>query len=170
MKLLFSIFVLLAISFSALATEQETDLLINGNDTIYLKTFPLERLQLKFRPFEYTRETALASACWRGYRAVWRIEDDKLYLEKIIRCNTGELRGEENIIELFQKNGLTFQTKNQMILANWYTQDLYRMKYPSTQHYRDNIYLYGNKSDNEKEDDVLLIIEKGYITKKQLRS
>jgi len=42
------------------------------NDTIYLKEFPLEKLELEKRPFGNTRITAPSSACWRGYKAVWR--------------------------------------------------------------------------------------------------
>ena len=160
MRPLFFIFVLLIISFSSLATtKQVVDLLISGNDTIRLRESPLQKLMLKYRPFGYTKETAPSSTCLRGYRAIWRVENDKLYLEKIIRCDSEE---QENIIELFQKNGLAFQSKDQMILADWYTQDLYRIKYPVTY-----IYLSCCTGD-QKEEDVILRIEKGSITKKQL--
>ena len=157
MRPLFFIFVLLIISFSSLATtNQVVDLLIFGNDTLRLREHPLEKLMLKYRPFGYTKEAATSSACFRGYRAIWRVENDKFYLEKIIRCDSEE---QENIIELFQKNGLVFQTKDQIILADWYTQDLYRMKYPATY-----IYLSCCTVD-QKEEDLFLRIEKGSITK-----
>jgi len=63
---------ILSLTFSSFVTEQEADLLIIENDTIYLKEFPLEKLELEKRPFGNTRITAPSSACWRGYKAVWR--------------------------------------------------------------------------------------------------
>jgi len=92
------------LTYSVFATEQESDLLIIGNDTIYLETFLLEKLNLEKRPFGNTRTTAPSTACWKGYRAIWKIIDKKLYLEKIIHCDSDPEKGELDIIELFKVN------------------------------------------------------------------
>lgn len=170
MKQLFAILFALTISMSLSATEQEADLLINGGDTIYLKTFLLEKLELKFPPFGNIKATAPSTACWRGYKAVWRISDNKLYLEKITRCHSDTKDGEQNIFELFQKNGLKFEAKDSMILADWCTQDLYKMNSTVAKYNNDKLYLYGGWNSKEKENDVFLRIEKGCITKTQLKS
>lgn len=150
---------------TASATEQEADLLIIGNDTVYLKTFILEKLDLKFSPFGNTRETAPSTACWRGYKAIWRITDNKLYLEKILRCHSDPKVGEENIFELFQKNGLKVETKDDMILADWCSLDFYKMTFSIAKFYKDKLYLYDGWNNKKKESDVILRIEKGSVTK-----
>lgn len=40
------------------------------NDTIYLKTFPLEKLEMSKPPFGNTKATKFSTASWRGYRAI----------------------------------------------------------------------------------------------------
>ena len=46
-----------------------------------MSNFPLEFLNLKFRPFNYTKQTAPNTACWRGYQAIWKVIDNEIYLE-----------------------------------------------------------------------------------------
>lgn len=169
MKLLVAILLAFAAPITSSATEQEDDLLIIGNDTVYLKTFILEKLELKYPPFGNTRETAPSTACWRGYKAVWRIADNKLYLEKILRCYLDPKAGEENIFELFQKNGLKFETKDNMILAGWCSYDFYKMTFSIAKYYKDKLYLYDGWSNMRKESDVILRIEKGSVIKQQLK-
>jgi hypothetical protein len=125
MNRLFIILTISLLTISAFATEQETDLLIIGSDTIRLKTFPLEILGLKFRPFGNTPETAPSTACWRGYRAIWRIVDNKLYLQGLIRCHSDRETIGQDIKELFVKNELEYIEEGSMIMANWVTIDLY---------------------------------------------
>jgi len=121
------LFIFLIISINAFATVQTSDILIIGRDTIFHKEFPLEQLELKYRPFGYGTEEKYFSStnCWRGYKAIWKIIDNKLFLEKIIQCNNKP--GEESIVEFFNKNGIQFQERDGMIFANWCTMDLYKM-------------------------------------------
>ncbi len=168
MKQFFAILLTLTISMNLSATLQETDLLINGSDTIYLNTYPLENLKLRFQPFGSTRETAPSTACWRGYKAIWRILDNKLYLEKIVRCRFDSKVADENIFELFKINGLKFETKDSMILADWYNIDFYKMNFSIAKYNKDKLYLYDGWNNKKKESDVILRIEKGCITKTQL--
>ncbi len=142
---------------SSYATEQESDLLIIDNDTIYLKTFFLEKLNLAYKPFGYTHANAPSTACWRGYRAVWRVIDHKLYLEKIIRCYTDRKKsGEQNIFELFNKNGLKYRKEHGMIYADWVSENLYQMNFSIARFYNNRLYLYdGWNLKNQKEDKYL---------------
>jgi hypothetical protein len=170
MKQLVAILFTLITSMTASATEQVADLLIIGNDTVYLKTFILEKFDLKYSPFGNTRETATSTACWRGYKAIWRITDNKLYLEKILRCHSDLKDGDENIFELFLKNELKFETKDNMILAYWCSLDFYKMTFSIAKYNKDKLYLYDGWNNKKKESDVMLRIEKGIVTKIQLKS
>jgi hypothetical protein len=171
MKQLISILICLFFSISAFATEQEADLLIVNNDTIYLKSFPLDRLNLTERPFGYTTQTATSTACQRGYRAIWRIVDNKLYLEKITRCYSDKKEGEESLTELFKRNQIDFKEKDKMILADWVTIDLYTMNFSIARHYPNRIYLYDgyHAKGKMKEKNLRLRIVDGKIEVEKLK-
>lgn len=171
MKQLLTFIFFISLTFSAFATEQETDLLIIENDTIYLKTFPLEKSELEKRPFGNTRATAPSTACWRGYRAIWKIKDDKLYLEKIIPCYSDRENGEQNIMELFNSNGIDFEESDGMILADWVTIDLYKMNFSIANYYKDKIYLYDgwNEKEKNKDKNLRLKIENGEVRLNRLK-
>ena len=171
MKQTLSILTFLFFSIGSFATEQEPDLLIVNNDTIYLKTFPLDSLNLTERPFGNTLQTAPSTACWRGYRAIWRIVDNKLYLEKITRCHSDYKKGKENLAELFQRNQIEYQEERGMILANWITMDLYTMRFSIAKRYPERIYLYGGYygKDKMKEKNLRLRIVDGTIKVDKLK-
>ncbi|MBJ7881248.1 hypothetical protein [Gelidibacter salicanalis] len=171
MKKIMSFIFLLSLTFSAFATEQEMDLLIVENDTIYLKTSLLEKLELETPPFGNTRERAPSTGCWRGYRAIWKIIDNKLYLEKIIRCNSDRGKGEQDLIELFKANGFDFKENNGMILADWVTEDFYKMNFSSSNYYKDKIYLYDgwNEKEKNKDKNLKLKIKSGEIKLNRLK-
>ena len=127
-----AIILLLIISGRLQATIQTPDLLIIEKDTIELREmdlFPLEILNLEYRPFNYIRATAPSTACWRGYQAIWRIVENKIYLERIQRCN-GDANGNqpEDIMELLAKNRVAVAVENGMVAAHWINLDLYELK------------------------------------------
>jgi len=132
MKSFVLVFILFISSNKILATVQTPDLLIIENDTLELRemsNFPLESLNLKFRPFNYTRQTAPNTACWRGYQAIWRIINNEIYLEKIQRCYGDENSEKfENLTDFFTKNQIDFTEKKGMVLANWVNLNLYELK------------------------------------------
>ena len=109
--LLTILFFILTLSVSA--TQQESDLLIIKNDTILIKSFPLEVLNLKHRPFNYSLRRGPSTACY----SIWRVLENELYLEKIINCNSDKSK-KQNIVELFHLNKLEFIEKNGMILVD----------------------------------------------------
>lgn len=150
------------VSIGAYATEQEDDILIIGKDTIYLQYFPLEILQLKEKPFGYTRETAPTTACWRGYKAVWRIVNNQLLLERILRCSSDEKVGEENIFELFQSNEIPYKKIDGGIFAEWVTIKLYDLP---IKNYSEYLVLYDESFFHKrlKERILKLDITKGVV-------
>ncbi|WP_420603477.1 hypothetical protein [Flagellimonas sp.] len=163
MKTLLIIIFTLSISWSPV-TRQTPDLLIIDQDTLYLMSFPLEMLELEHRPFGLTRRTAPSTACWRGYKAVWRIENNTIFLEKILSCNR-KSNEEENILQLFQKNGIDLVQKNGMIKADWLSKGLEPYKYSSPPQYKDKIYAFEDWDKDEKDKDIILGFEKGVLVK-----
>ena len=129
MKKIFLFLFLTFLTNHYFSTVQTPDLLIIGNDTIKIrpKTYLLEYLSFKTRPFNYEIKSAPTTGCYRGYQAIWRIVDNKLFLEKIIRCyGDDKLVKNENIFKLFQKNQIKFVQENNMIAANWLNINLYK--------------------------------------------
>ena len=132
MKNFILILILFILPNKLFATEQIPDLLIIEKDTVELRelsNFPLEFLNLEFRPFNYTRQTAPHTGCWRGYQAIWRVIDNKIYLEKIQRCYGDKNNDKiENLKDFFEKNQINTIEKDGMILANWFNLNLYKLK------------------------------------------
>ena len=151
--LIFIAFVLLnKIGFS---TEQISDKLIIGNDTICLQIFPLEDLKFKIRPFKYGDYDFPHTGCWRGYQATWKVIDDKLFLIGIIRVDS--ISDTLELEQYFRKNGHEPKIINGLIYADWFTADL--EKYPA---------LYVNKgcisrSYNPKKKKVVMKFERGVM-------
>ena len=157
------LFVLIGfLSIVVYATEQEDDILIIGKDTIYLQYFPLEVLKLQEKPFDYTTKTAPTTACWRGYKAVWRIVNEKLLLERILRCSSDKKVGEENIFELFESNEIPYKKIDGGIFAEWLTIKLYDLP---IKNYSEHLVLYDESFFYKKikEKKLKLVIEKGLV-------
>ncbi len=138
-----------------LSTEQVPDILIVGNDTIYLQTFPIEDLNFKISPFKYGEYDFPHTGCWRGYQATWKVIDNKLFLIEVIRVDS--IQDTLELEEYFRKNGYEPKLINGLIYADWFTADL--EKYPS---------LYANKhcifrTDNPKGKNVVLKFNKGVM-------
>lgn len=75
-------------SLTTFATEQIPDRLIYQSDTIFIETFPLEKLMksdsiIRERIFKYSEDICLSSDCWRGHVATWRIEKDSVFLVEL---------------------------------------------------------------------------------------
>lgn len=121
------ILLLLLLTLPSFACEQDPDFLHLGKEKYYLRyCFPLQRLKLKYRPFKrQTSRDAPHTGCHRGYQAVWKVENDSLFLVKIKDCDFGKGWRRENIRKLFEKNGLTPTYKGRMIFADWFSDELY---------------------------------------------
>ncbi|MBF9237791.1 hypothetical protein I2I05_10330 [Hymenobacter sp. BT683] len=69
----------------ALGTAQTPDRLIYRGDTLLLHSNPLEQWldELPQRPPELK---GVGTNCWRGYEAMWQLENDQLYLVAVQPC------------------------------------------------------------------------------------
>ncbi|WP_303917889.1 hypothetical protein [Draconibacterium sediminis] len=137
------------------STEQRADFLIIGNDTICLKSFPLEELKFQIRPFKYGDFDFPNTACWRGYQATWKIIDNKLFLTEIIKADSTQEK--LDIENYFKLNSYTPQIINGLIYADWFSADL-----------EPYIRNYGNKSClfisyRPKKSKALIKFEKGVM-------
>lgn len=139
-----TILLLLLLILPILATEQVPDILHKGKEKYWLQDyFPLESLDLDHPPFYGGELRMLSTACWRGYEAEWKIENDSLFLIRIYECHNhnGKM---QDIITLFKKNDIEFTPSTQKIFANWVSEELYlvgdktlitesfKMRYPNT--------------------------------------
>ena len=150
------------------STEQKPDLLILGKDTIYLQSFPLEKLEFKIPPFKYGDYPFHTTGCWRGYQAVWTIENDKLYLVEIIRDDSSNQR--LNIEKYFADNGYSPKIENGKILADWYTanlEDYFKTFNPQFHGYNDKKCLF--ESYRPKEKRRLIKIESGVVVENKMK-
>lgn len=171
------------------ATIQNPDILLIEGDTVYLKSFPLEDLELQYRPFGLTLLTAPNTGCWRGYQAVWRLQSDSLFLEKILECPLEEGRflikeneckplpeskspKEENLLELFRKNGLESKVLEKSVFADWYNKSLVEPHNIGSWHYKDDSFkrtlydlsVFQNRREKLKNTEIALKFSSGIAT------
>lgn len=137
------------------STEQLEDFLIIENDTICLKSFPLEELNFQIRPFKYGDFDFPNTACWRGYQATWKVIDNKLFLIEIVKVDSTQEK--LNIENYFKINSYSPQIINGLIYADWFSADL-----------EPYIRLYGNKfclfkSYKPKKSKAIIKFEKGIM-------
>lgn len=112
--------VFIFISLSAFPTAQISDILIREGDTLTLFSTPLEFKpgieDLRIGMFDFKDHT-ISTGCWRGYMAFWKIENDSLFLTKIISCLDNNLIAD--LDKLFP-----LEVKQGKIFASWYTGEL----------------------------------------------
>jgi hypothetical protein len=75
-------------TLNVFGTIQIPDLLIYNGDTILIESYPLESYfnDQNLRPDSIFFKDCLSTACWRGYQAIWKIENDRLFLVSILDC------------------------------------------------------------------------------------
>lgn len=156
------ILITILISVCSFATEQFPDLLFIEEDTVYIKDFPLEQLMFEYKVTDMFDTESLSTGCWRGYRAHWRIENDSLFLEKIVGCF--DENKSIDMFELFSKNQYEVEIYNGRIFADWYDISFTSWNYES-QPSRNHTMLYSPTHLEIEEENVLLKIVKGIIKK-----
>lgn len=122
------LFLLLAVCFcsfsvSVKATGQAGELIIIGRDTLQMLSSPLERDSILARKVQERRTNkGFSTGLWRGYIGLWRLEEGKLYLEKLLeadwekRPSSWQTINTDGIFNAYQENGRT--------LAGWYSGDI----------------------------------------------
>jgi len=125
MRKVTTIAIFLILSLNAYTTPQTPDILIVAQDTFYLHySFPIEQLGLTitYNPFNKEGEYEIISSnCWRNYQAIWKIEDNKMYLEDMKSCHSDAPFDYSDVVDYFTKNGYNPRIDNGKILADWYT-------------------------------------------------
>lgn len=116
---LFLIFIVF-LSFKLHATPQSKDLFIYKGDTVEVSPFPLEYYPFieTMRDSLFEEETQWTTANYRGYRAVWTLIDNRLYLTDIL-----PIYGYADKSDLGKLFGARYD--GQKVFADWYNGDLY---------------------------------------------
>ncbi len=164
-------FLILAVIFFALSTafstEQFPDKLIIGKDTIYLKSFPLESLNLMKAPFHYDGYSFPSTGCYRGYVATWQIVDKALTLKEVQKIDS--VGTQLNIIEYLSNNGYIPKITNGNIVADWYSDTLklydffaYNLAYKFDEFYISKDYL------RDKNKKIELVFETGKLIRNDI--
>jgi hypothetical protein len=108
------------------STDQKPDILIIGRDTILLKNFPLEELNLPGRPFAFSLADLPELDCLRGYQATWKVVDEKLFLVEIRKDDDPQAK--IDVLKYFEENNYSPKVIDGLVFADWYTMDLTSFK------------------------------------------
>ena len=89
---------IIVLSLKVWGTSQVADRIIVNGDTLSLFNTPLEEKNgqvpdtLLSHPStpKFFGNDGVSTACWRGYRAVWSIENDSLFLVGILQCHSNK--------------------------------------------------------------------------------
>lgn len=120
--------ILILFSLGLFASPQMPDYFVYGKDTIATYNLILEQFLQKQdtskteQLFGLTFRNEASFNCWRGYQAIYKIENDSLFLVDIINC--GERRhGQINKIESIEKIKAIFKDKlvNGKVFINWFS-------------------------------------------------
>ena len=151
-KTLFPLLVVLVLIMPgrASATAQASDRLIYKGEPVSIFSNPLESFFDASHPRPYL--PAGSTACWRGYVATWKMENDYLYLVKIQNCTS-----EKEEIPL----SMIFPDRTKPVRADWFSGTL---RIPQGKMLRYVHMGYGSIF----EQDVFLAIEKGRLVSEQV--
>ncbi len=160
MKKIQTIILFLIVTINCYSTEQLSDLLIIENDTIYLKSFPLEKLGFEKSPFSYGEFNFPHTGCWRGYCATWKIIDNKLALLEVEKVDSTKQK--LDIIDFFKQNNYSPKFVNGYVYADWFDSKL--LIYSSPHYYRySGLYLEEEYEWTKNKNNVQLVFEKGIL-------
>jgi hypothetical protein len=117
----FILIIILALTYlDGLATAQYPDYLIYKGDTIPILNNPLETF---LKANNITTIPGIvgcnSTACWRGYKAFWIIQNDSLYLIRITSCCESKPEYDGNLKKLFGDRYV-----NGKVFASWENEKL----------------------------------------------
>lgn len=156
-------------SFRLFASPQMPDYIIYKNDTIALYNLLLENYFHKVGKTDQGQLFGLSfrdnssTSCWRGYQAVYTIENDSLFLKHILYC--GELRYRKDSLNLQsseEKIKQIFGDKvvNKKVYVDWYTGNI---SFP-----RGDILRWDGVFSRTYYKEEILSFKKGLLLKKKL--
>ncbi len=138
--------IILALSFCrpmVFATGQTPDYIIYQQDTLPLFANPLEQYfsLVGNRDIPDFNGGCGSTACWRGYKAIWELKNDSLFLRQITSCHSD--CGKPHDGNLFKMFG------TQSVFASWYSGQVtiprgkyfesYNMGYASLYDYEEHL-------------------------------
>jgi hypothetical protein len=111
-------------------SPQVPDYLIYKNDTIptynllveqYLQKLKSDEGRLFNLSFRNSIDSSLGTSlnCWRGYQAIYKIENDSLFVSAIINCHS--LENKKQIPKNYLKEIFGDKVKNNKVFINWYS-------------------------------------------------
>lgn len=127
-KIFFSFFIVMTIK--SLASPQMPDYIIYKKDTIPTYNLILEQYLQKFDSKEQDQLFGLSFRgisslnCWRGYQAIYKIENDKLYLTKIISCGDLKNKNNDEFSKRRMKEIFGNQIQDDKVFIDWYSGEL----------------------------------------------
>ena len=123
MKNIVGLLIFISISEFCFSTGQVPDYLVINNDTIAIFSNPLEQYFDKVGNREIIGLKGCGStACWRGYKAIWRLKGDSLFLTAITSCHSDDWCPAIKDADLGLMFGEYF--KNNSVFAYWFTGDI----------------------------------------------
>ncbi len=146
-NLVFSLFVF--ISNFASATAQFGDRLIYDNDTLVIFSNPLEQYWRgsENRTLNGRELSWNSTACYRGYIATWKIENDSLFL---LELQDVSLEGESSMFglaESVENFDLISEFGTNRVYANWFTGEIRSQRGSMLSYIHDG---YGSIFEKEK--------------------
>lgn len=142
------------------ATGQAGDRIVIGRDTLDMLTCPIEvdsvlRQQVSARLSHDTFNTG----CWRGYRALWRIDGGELVLDKIVDDNSYSFPSDSVPEVTVDLNGIfdRYRDAQDRVVASWYSGELRVVS---------GKWVYYNHSgfDRQHECEQVFCIKQGKVT------
>ncbi len=127
MKSILTILFAMLITSGLYASPQSPDFIVIGKDTIGTYNLLLEKYLQKIdsnntgQMFGLTFRKSNSMNCWRGYQAIYTLQNDSLFLTDIIEC--GELLyGSIDKVESREKIKAIFgdKFKNDRVFIYWY--------------------------------------------------
>ena len=162
MKKILGLLILVSISQLVFSTGQVPDYLIVDNDTIAIFANPLEQYFEKAGNREIIGlEGCGSTACWRGYKAIWELKNDSLFLTTITSCHSGDWCTDIKDADLELMFGDDY--KNNSVFASWFTGDIMAPKGELVQYVH-----MGYGSIYEKE--LYLTFDNGIKIKERIKS
>ena len=159
------IFLFLLTTINCYSTEQIPDLLIIENDTIYLKSFPLEKLEFKKSLFSYGEFSFPLTGCWRGYRAKWKIIASKLALIEVEKVDSTKQK--LDIIDYLNQNGYAPKFIDGYVFAEWYSSKLLLYSIPGYLSY-PGLYLEEEYPWTKNNGNVQLVFKNGILEENKI--
>lgn len=126
MKRCFQILIFTLFSLQGYATIQSYERLIIEKDTMWMNSFPLEKLisERKITPKDLWGEKFdFNTACYRTYIGTWEIRNDSLFLNELLPCNYSDYKkGEYPKIDLSKI--FPDKLKGKRVFADWVNGEL----------------------------------------------